>query len=139
MANIIFCPNCADKKECIKKGTSAAGNPRYKCKECGKSFVDESVTPTKQGLVKDNTVKQEKTTKTTVKKETTKKETVIPPKTTIKVNNNEVKVVDGVVSVDEAFALISTYFREISKTKVDSKEVDGNIIINFTVSTGTKG
>ena len=48
----IACPHCADTKQVIKFGKTAAGSPRCRCKACGKTFTlipkSRELTPQKE-------------------------------------------------------------------------------------------
>jgi transposase-like protein len=51
----ITCPHCADTKQVIKFGKTAAGSARCRCKACGKSFTlapkSRELTPQKERLI----------------------------------------------------------------------------------------
>jgi transposase-like protein len=131
MAQKMNCPKCKAKNvSVIKKGFNAKGQQRWKCTKCGKSFIiDDSPI-----VRKSKTAKKVKVT--TPKSKKTKKSNF---ETIIKVNNNVVKSVNRNLKSDEAFDLVSDYFREITKTDVRVTSSKNSKTIVFTVKTGTKG
>jgi len=127
MANYQKCPNCNKKTDQQKKGKSTTGAQRWRCNECKKQYT-EGVIPKKAPAKKSPTKKP--STKTVASKN----------QTTIKVNNNVIKTVKGILTPDESFELASDYFRELTKTSVKTtKDKDGNVTHAFQVSTGRKG
>lgn len=128
---IKFCPKCETKSEVTKKGYNTKGQQRWLCKNCGKTFVEEGSPIVR----KTKNQKKKSPVKVTSAKST--KSTKI--KTLIKVNAVDVKSVNGDISVDEAFEMVSDYFREVTKTEVKETKKDGLKTITFKVRTGTKG
>jgi hypothetical protein len=59
--------------------------------------------------------------------------------TEIIVNNNTIKTVPGLLTLDQAFDMVSSYFKEIAKDKAEISERDDKKIIKFKVIAGTKG
>jgi hypothetical protein len=59
--------------------------------------------------------------------------------TDIIVNNNIIKTVPGFISLDQAFDLTKSYFREIAKEKAEIQENSGKRTITFKVTAGVKG
>jgi len=121
MAELKFCPNCKTSREVTKKGFNKNGEQLYFCKTCGKKFVPTKATSA-DAKVASAKVKAPKETKVTE----------------IVVNSNTVKTVPGTLTVDAAFELVSSYFREIVKEKVDISDRDNKRTIKFKVTTGTK-
>lgn len=86
-----------------------------------------------------------KTTKKVAAKKPAAKKTVrkVTPKvkgeTEIYVNNNVIKVVPGKLSLDDAFKIVSTYFKEIAKDKTEISEVGDKKTIKFKITVGGKG
>ena len=127
MAVLKYCPSCKQSQEVTKKGFNADGEQLYICKVCNKKFVPITGTGKK--------AKVEKTpTKTTAK---------IAPKakgtTEIIVNNNTIKTVTGLLSIDQAFDMVSSYFKEIAKEKATIAEHGDKKVITFKVTAGGKG
>lgn len=122
------CPNCGQRTDQQKKGKSTTGAQRWKCNDCGRQYT-EGVTPKKAAPKKAAPTKKPVTKKIASKKQTT-----------IKVNNNVIKTVKGILTPDESFELASDYFRELTKTSVKTTtDKDGNVTHAFQVSTGRKG
>ena len=123
------CPKCNSKNvDVTKKGYNAAGQQRWRCTKCGKTFVVEGSPIIRKPLSRKSNSKSVKVTSIKSKKITE-----------IKVNNNSVKTVNRDIDENEAFKLVSDYFREVTKTNVNVKHQDGKKIITFSVSTGKKG
>lgn len=120
MAELKYCPHCDTSRECTKKGTNAAGKQLYYCKTCKKTFLPTTATSDSS-----------KVKKTKVKKSLTE--------TDIIVNNNVIKTVPGFISLDQAFDLAKSYFREIAKEKAEVQENNSKRTIKFKVTAGTKG
>jgi len=118
MAELKYCPNCKTSRECTKKGFNRNGDQLWICKTCNKRFV-----PTMATLTAEETKAPEPT----------KKETII------EVNNNIIKTVPDLLTVDQAFDIASPYFREIVKDKVEVKETNSTKTIKFKISAGEKG
>lgn len=137
------CLKCNTICKVTKKGFDSKKNQRWLCHGCKKSFVEikedikelvidleevlgdiiEEETDHKKELIKEQIKKPEKTCRTS-----------------IFVNNNEIKVIEKEISSDQAFDLISEYFKEVTKTEVTSeKDKDGNKVIKFKIKAGTKG
>ena len=120
------CPNCDAMTPHQKKGQSAAGKQRWRCNECKKQWTEGA------------TAKAKKVAKKTAPKKAAAAND--KKKTIIKVNGNEIKKQKGILSNDDAFDLVSDYFRELTKTNVTRKTTaDGNVIVEFQVKTGRKG
>lgn len=120
------CPNCDAMTPHQKKGTSAAGKQRWRCNDCKKQWT-EGATKAKKAAKKTAPKKAAAAGKN-------------DKKTIIKVNGNEIKTKKGTLSNDEAFDLVSDYFRELTKTNVNrSTDRQGNTVVAFQVKTGKKG
>lgn len=118
MAELKYCPNCDTSRECTKKGTKN-GKQLWYCKTCKKTFLPTTATSaTKSKVTKAIKSKSE---------------------TDIIVNNNIIKTVPGFISLDQAFDLAKTYFREIVKERADVQENSGKRTITFKVTAGVKG
>jgi len=127
MAELKYCPKYKTSRECTKKGTNAAGEQLWFCKFCGKKFLPES------GVSK--TIE-----KTVAKKATTKKtETTVKKSTEIIVNNNIIKTVPNLLTLDQAFEMVSSYFKEIAKEKAEVIDNNNKRTIKFKVIAGGKG
>ncbi len=133
------CLKCGEKNVIVtKKGFNAKRQQRWKCSLCNKTFVvfdskpvDVSKKTTKKPVVKINI-------KTPEQEKNIKSEKTITTK--IFVNSNEIKEVHKDITEDEAFQMVSTYFREVTKTDVVvMKDSEGNKKIQFSIKTGTKG
>lgn len=120
MAELRFCPKCNTSRECTKKGLSKSGEQYWFCKTCGKKFIASTAT-------------SEDARKTKTKESLTKKSTEII------VNNNSIKNVSGTLDLDQAFVLISSYFKEIVKDKAEIIDQGDKRIIKFKVVAGQKG
>jgi hypothetical protein len=120
MAELKYCPHCDTSRECTKKGTNSSGKQRWYCKTCKKTFLPTTATSASS-----------KVKKTKVKKSLTE--------TDIIVNNNIIKTVPGFISLDQAFDLTKSYFREIAKEKAEIQENSGKRTITFKVTAGVKG
>ena len=141
------CPKCNQESKVNKKGYNAKGQQRWLCKNCGKTFVEPDSPVVRPPKGKKTTTSSKKPAKKVATKKATK--LAVKPKkvtkksddfkTTIKVNSNEIKTIDGDISEDEAFSLVSNYFREITRTNVKVKKEGNKKIITFTVRVGTKG
>lgn len=124
MAQLMYCPNCEESREVTKKGFNKDNQQLWICKTCGKKFVS-STSPQKKKVISNKTVSK-----------------VIPKlkgTTEIIVNNNSIKTVPGLLTLDQAFNMVSSYFKEIAKDKAEVREDGNNKIIKFKVSAGTKG
>lgn len=124
MATIMYCPNCKTSAEVTKKGFNKAGEQLYICKICKKKFTEAEGTLPVSG-------------KKVSAKTTTPKTPKI--KTSLVVNNNVIKTVEKDLTVDQAFDMLSSYFKEIAKEKVKITESNGVKTIAFAVTSGTKG
>jgi len=131
MANLLYCPNCKFSRECTKKGFNAAGEQLYYCKTCKTKFT----------LITGPKANKTTAPKVNEKKAPTKK--VATPKvkgtTEIIVNNNTIKTVPGLLTLDQAFDMASSYFKEIAKEKATEKSVGDKKVITFKVTSGGKG
>jgi len=106
----------SDEQGMYKKGTNAAGKQLWYCKTCKKTFLPTTATPASSKVKKPLT------------------------KTDIIVNNNVIKTVPGFISLDQAFDLTKSYFREIAKEKAEVyQENNSKQIIKFKITAGTKG
>jgi transposase-like protein len=120
MPNVLYCPNCKTSRECIKKGKNKKNEQLFQCKNCGKRFSESLGTlppPTSE--------------KTKVKKS--------PETTEIYLNNNLIKKIDSKLTIDDAFEIISSYVKNISKDNVKIISGDDTTIFKFTIQIGTKG
>ena len=133
MADLKYCPNCKMSREVTKKGFNKDGEQLYICKTCGKKFT--LITGTKANKVTTRTPATKPLTKTSVKKALPK----VSGTTEIIVNNNIIKTVPGLLSTDQAFDMVSSYFKEIAKEKVEVTERDNKKTIKFKVKSGDKG
>jgi ribosomal protein L37AE/L43A len=131
MATLMYCPACKTSREATKKGKNAAGEQLWVCKTCNKRFAEGAGTlPVPKKEVKKTSVKND------VKKTSANSKNY----TKIYVNNNMIKEVNKTLTSDEAFELVSSYFREISKDSISiSDSPDGVRIIKFVITVGTKG
>lgn len=124
MAELKYCPACEQTQECTKKGFNKDGEQLWICKVCGKKFVSTTAPQKKKKVV-------------------VKAATKVAPKpkgtTEIIVNNNTIKTVPGLLTLDQAFDMVSSYFKEIAKDKAEISERDDKKIIKFKVIAGTKG
>lgn len=132
MAHQVKCTHCNKVTDCQKKGTNAAGYQRYRCSECGMGFVSGE----KSKSVKSKVKKTKKEAVKTIKKVMSKGGS---QKTKIYVNSNEIKTVNKRLTEDQAFDMISDYFREVTKTNVERTDKDGVVEYSFKVNTGKKG
>jgi hypothetical protein len=134
MAVLKYCPTCEQSQEVTKKGFNKDNEQLWICKVCGKKFV--SVT----GIGKKKSVAKVAPTKKTLTKSAVKK---VLPKTTgtteIIVNNNVIKTVPGLLTLDTAFDMVSSYFKEIAKEKATISETPGKKVITFKIKSGDKG
>ncbi|MCK9293164.1 hypothetical protein M0P25_03755 [archaeon] len=121
MATLKYCPNCESPQECIKKGFNKSGEQVWLCKKCNKRFVAITNPETKT-----------KKSKASISKKPEKK-------TIIYVNNTKIKESDSNLSIDQAFDLVASYFREISKDAVNVIENKTEKTITFTIKVGSKG
>ncbi len=137
MAELKYCPACEQSQECTKKGFDKEGNQLYICKVCGKKFVPiTKKAPAKVAAVKKTAAPAKKTlTKAAVKKAVPK----VTGTTEIVVNNNTIKTVPGLLTLDQAFDMVSSYFKEIAKEKATVEERNDKKVIRFKVKSGDKG
>lgn len=68
----------------------------------------------------------------------TKKDPNKVSKTVIKVNSNNVKDFETDLTADDAFLLVSDYFREASKENCEIKTIGGVKTITFKIESGSK-
>lgn len=131
MAELKYCPDCKSDQECVKKGKNADGKQYYSCKTCGKKFLES----------KSKTIATKKATKKVVAKKTVIKSEAKTVTTKIIVNNNTIKSVKGAkpLTKDQAYDLVSPYFKEIAKEKATVKTEGSETVIEFKVTAGTKG
>ncbi len=122
MAELMYCPNCEETREVTKKGFNKDNEQLWYCKTCGKKFANKKTAPAK---------------KTAAKKSVTEKKSKLT--TEIVVNNNTIKTVPGFVSLDQAFEMVSSYFKEIAKEKAEIHESGDKKTIKFKVTAGGKG
>ena len=126
MSELKYCPNCECSSEVTKKGFNKDGEQLWICKTCGKKFV--SITVPK---------------KSATKKVTAPKAKVVVPKTKkiteIIVNNNTIKTVPNELTIDQAFNMVSSYFKEIAKEKATITTIGNKTVITFKITTGSKG
>lgn len=121
------CPNCDAMTPHQKKGQSAAGKQRWRCNDCKKQWTEGAAAKAKKAAAKRTAPKRAAAAANGTKK------------TTIKVNGNEIKTKKGILSNDDAFDLVSDYFRELTKTNVTRKDTKDGVVIEFQVKTGRKG
>ena len=127
MAELKYCPSCESQREVTKKGFNKDKEQLWICKECGKKFT--AITAPKKVAAK-------KPVKPTPVKEVTPK----TKKTTeIVVNNNTIKTVASSLTVDQAFDMVSSYFKEIAKEKATISTQGDRTVITFKISAGNKG
>ena len=126
MAELKYCPNCNTSRECTKKGFNKDGKQFFICKVCGKKFIDSDAKPA-------TTTAKKPTVKTAVKK------AAVQGTTKIVVNNNTIKTVPGLLTTDQAYDMVSSYFKEIAKEKVQITERGDEKTITFKVTAGGKG
>jgi len=127
------CGKCGVVCKITKKGYNKKGQQRWLCSSCKKSFVLQDSPIIKKPVVKKPVVK-----KPVVKKPVVKPEKIITTK--ILVNSNEVKSVHKDITEDEAFEMISSYFKEITKTvcQINYNKI-GDKTIQFLIKVGKKG
>ena len=128
MADLKYCPACEEQQECTKKGFNKDKEQLWICKECGKKFV-AITAPTKKATVK----------KATAAKATPVKKAAPKGVTEIVVNSNTIKTVPGLLTLDQAFDMVSSYFKEIAKEKATITERNDKKVITFKVTAGGKG
>ncbi len=121
MAALMYCPNCEETREVTKKGFNKDGEQLWICKTCGKKFISITTPQKKKPIVKVTQKKAEKKT------------------TEIIVNNNTIKTVPGLLTLDQAFDMVSSYFKEIAKDKAEIDESNNKRTIKFKVIAGSKG
>jgi len=120
-AALMYCPNCKETREVTKKGFNKDGEQLWICKTCGKKFISITTPQKKKPIVKVTQKKAEKKT------------------TEIIVNNNTIKTVPGLLTLDQAFDMVSSYFKEIAKDKAEIDESNNKRTIKFKVIAGSKG
>ncbi len=138
-------PQTGKVVEAQKKGASKNGEKQYWLdKKTKKRFTtdmgaEDYVDQTTKQILKT----PKKVAKKVAKKSAPKKKAAAAngkKKTIIKVNGNEIKKQKGILSNDDAFDLVSDYFRELTKTNVTRKTTkDGDVVVEFQVRTGRKG
>ncbi len=127
MATIMYCPNCKTSAEVTKKGFNKAGEQLFICKICKKKFTEAEGSLPVSGK------------KAPAKAAAPKAPPAPKVKTSLVVNNNVIKTVEKELTVDQAFDMLSSYFKEIVKEKVKITESNGVKTIAFAVTAGTKG
>ena len=133
MAELKYCSACEETRECTKKGFNKDGEQMWYCKTCGKKFVDKKTVPAKKATVKKATVTSAS------KKTVAKVSPAVKGTTEIVVNNNTIKTVPGLLTLDQAFDMVSSYFKEIAKEKAEISERNDKKTIKFKVTAGGKG
>jgi len=128
MAELKYCSACEETRECTKKGFNKDGEQMWYCKTCGKKFVDKKTVPAKKAAVTSAS-----------KKTVTKVSPAAKGSTEIVVNNNIIKTVPGFLTLDQAFDMVSSYFKEIVKEKAEISERNNKKIIQFKITAGGKG
>ena len=128
MADLKYCPSCESQQESTKKGFNKDNEQLYLCKNCGKKFV-AITAPTKKVAVK----------KAAPAKTAPVKKAAPKGVTEIVVNSNTIKTVPGLLTLDQAFDMVSSYFKEIAKEKATITERNDKKIITFKVTAGGKG
>ncbi len=145
MAKRLDCIKCGKEGVLVtKKGFNAKRQQRWKCGICQKTFVVEGSKPVGKPTVKKVSTKKPAVKKVSIKKSIVEKVSTKKPEPTITtnivINSNVIKSIHKDLTIDEAFEMVSSYFREISKTEsVITKDSDGNKTISFKINTGTKG
>ena len=122
MGDLKYCPKCGISRECTKKGFNKAGKQLWICKTCGHKFP----------LITEN----QKVART--KKPIAKTAAKVKKVTEIIVNHNIIKTVSGSLTIDQAFDMVSSYFKEIAKEKVEIGEANGKKTIKFMIVSGSK-
>ena len=107
------------------------------CKTCNKKFVPELGVP-KSAAKKAEPVKKAVGKPTIVAKKKPVAETKAKGSTEIIVNNNTIKTVPGLLTLDQAFDMVSSYFKEIAKEKAEITERNDKKTIKFKVTAGGK-
>jgi len=134
MAELKYCPVCKTSRESTKKGFNAAGEQLWVCKTCGKKFVPELGVP--KSAAKKAPAKKAEPVKNAVMKPVVEKKA--KGSTEIIVNNNTIKTVPGLLTLDQAFDMVSSYFKEIAKEKAEIREIGDKKTIKFKVVAGGK-
>ena len=136
MAELKYCPACECQSEVTKKGFNKDNEQLWICKKCGKKFV--AITAPKKSAAK-----RVAAMKTPVKKAAAPKAKVVTPKTKkvteIIVNNNTIKTVPNELTINQAFDMVSSYFKEIAKEKATITTVGDKTVITFKITAGSKG
>ncbi len=131
MSELKYCPNCECQSEVTKKGFNKDNEQLWICKKCGKKFV--AITSPKKSAAKS----------VAAMKTPVKKAKVVIPKTKkvteIIVNNNTIKTVPNELTINQAFDMVSSYFKEIAKEKATLTTTGDKTIITFKITAGTKG
>lgn len=134
MSELKYCPACKTSREATKKGFNKDGEQLWFCKTCGKKFTVEPGVP-KSAAKKAPAKKAEPVKKAVVKPAPEKK---AKGSTEIIVNNNTIKTVPGLLTLDQAFDMVSSYFKEIAKEKAEISERNDKKTIKFKVVAGGK-
>lgn len=131
MSELKYCPACECQREVTKKGFNKDNEQLWICKYCGKKFT--VVTAPKKTTVSKSTTKRVTAMKTKVVVPKTKKTTEII------VNNNTIKTVANSLTINQAFDMVSSYFKEIAKEKATITTTGDKTVITFKISAGSKG
>ena len=140
MAVVMYCPNCKTSQEVTKKGFNKKNEQLFVCKVCKHRFTEaEGTLPPPAAKAKTAAPKGIAPKGTAPKGTTTSAPVTTKLKTTLIVNNAVIKTVEGDLTTDQAFNVLSGYFSEIAKEKVKVSQKDGVKTIAFQVYAGTKG
>ena len=137
-AAVITCPKCNESHPCQKKGKTAAGDQKYLCTGCKKTFTlssaEETPAVAKTAATKPATAKTAATkTKVTKSKEVEIKETQIF------VNSNCIKTIKSDLSSEDAFSLAVANFKELRDKSPDVSVSNGVKTIKFKITATRKG
>lgn len=135
MAHYVFNPDKGKVVAAQKKGKNKPGTKQiWLDKENNSKFQ----TDVGSELNVDQNTGQTLPSKPEPKQNTPKKDPNKVSETVIKVNSNTVKKFETDLSTDDAYLLVSDYFREASKEKCEIKTTDGTKTITFKIESGSK-
>lgn len=134
MAHYVFNPDKGKVVSAQKKGKNKPGTKQI--------WLDKTDDSKFQTDVESELNVDQNTGQTLPSKPTPKPASKTDPnkvlKTVIKVNSNTVKNFETDLSTDDAFLLVSDYFREVSKKKCETKTTGGVKTITFKIESGSK-
>lgn len=140
----VFHPDLGKVVNAQKKGTSKDKSKQYWLdKETGKRFTTpfgaEKNVDQEKGTVIGGTKKTQKATSVTSKEKTIKAKSEPKIITKVKVNSTEIVTVDRDLSIEDAFEMCKTYFREIAQKDCVITSENNEKTITFKIRTGSKG